>query len=231
VELQSQLSIFAKSLSELEETFNVLFKQALEKDPRHQVENAESVMKSRQQAYNADDSPVKGFYIYLHEMLDNYLGADEPNRVTIRQSLAKHKILVYHLPGYVGKAEKELDKSGDAKWLLRGLGAVSVLDGLEDIRDVYPALNKLYRTAERVGIEPDPYFKQVGAISNPEKTRDYSLPTRQILDEFKPYDDNYSDEQYKESSTRASEDNESEEKSMLMQIIEFVKGWFGSNGV
>jgi hypothetical protein len=231
MELQSQLSIHAKTLSELEETFNVLFRQALEKDHRHQSENTESVMRKRQQAYDADDSPLKSFYIYLPELLDNYLEADEPNRVTIRQSLAKHQTLVYHLLGYVGKAGKELDKSGDAKWLLRGLAAVSVLDGLEDIRDVYPSLNRLYRTAERVGKEPEPYFKQVAAISNPEKTRDFSLPTRQMLEEFKPYDDNYSDEQYKESSTRASEDNESEEKSMLMQIIEFVKGWFGGNRV
>lgn len=104
----------------------------------------------------------------LQIICEYYLDADGGQREIIRQSLAKYAALRDQLFSFLYHSAQMIEASGEPKWLRLGLAAASLENLTEDARETYGRLGHLFLTAVRAGINPVPYFKQVGELSSSE---------------------------------------------------------------
>jgi hypothetical protein len=117
---------------------------------------------------------------FLDENYETYLSANLNERKEIRQIIKDHdrseKDIVeddstptpfrYILRRYAYRAIKQLELTGAADWLTRGLTAISILDGISDRQDDKEQLARLFIAAEEKGLDPKPAFKLISEISS-----------------------------------------------------------------
>lgn len=104
----------------------------------------------------------------LERVSDFYLNASPEERVHVRKMMHEHEALHFQLFGFLYRATQMVEASESIMWLRLGLAAASIEDIEEDPRETYGRLGQLFRAAARVGIDPIPYFAEVGALSSPE---------------------------------------------------------------
>ena len=130
-------------------------------------------------------------YAEADELLDGlcpaYLAATESQRQASRAAVANKRGVLSALLRYIGRAAQHLRAAGNREWLLRGLAAASIDDGRPDWRDLLLALAELYVAAEQTGIDPQPAFAAVGALSNPQPAWTGATPMAEILARFHTY--------------------------------------------
>ncbi len=88
------------------------------------------------------------------------------------------------LNGYVGRATDQLASTGDTQWLMLALAAISIENLQIDYRDTYFTLGTLFIVAIEAGVNPVPYFEQVGNISDSHRTFAGSGSTCDFLTNF-----------------------------------------------
>jgi hypothetical protein len=127
----------------------------------------------------------KNVYRLLDENYEIYINAPADERNKIRQIVKdydrdeKHIYeggpisapFRYILNFYGSRAIKQMEETGDAVWVWRGLAAISILDGIHYRSDDEEHLARLYVAAEEKGIDPNPIFQLISEISNTEPTK------------------------------------------------------------
>jgi hypothetical protein len=104
----------------------------------------------------------------LHDLCSIYLQAPARQRSNMREAIGKDKDARRSLACYIAMAIEEFYSTGQPTWLVRGLVAISIEDLRRDFRDSFGELGLLYQYAVRAGIDPTPYFRAVGDLSNPQ---------------------------------------------------------------
>jgi hypothetical protein len=133
----------------------------------------------------------------IHEFLDNsfeiYLKATPESRKEIRQIIKDYDHeyppeggrspmpFRFWLGKYGIRPIKKLKATGDVIWLMRGLVAISILDGINYRPKDEEHLAHLYVTAEGKGIDPKPMFQEVSAISNNEPSKSGEISTSELI--------------------------------------------------
>ena len=116
--------------------------------------------------------------------MKSYLNATQEECDAIRVAFRINREFEDLLLGYVYKAADELLSTKDVRWLERGLVAASLENSGRDYRDTYTSLDKLYKAAKDVGIDPNPYFQEAASLASQEKPRGGSTPLSVLLDNY-----------------------------------------------
>ena len=87
----------------------------------------------------------------------------------------------YVLNGYSVRAIKQLEATGDVIWLMRGLVAISILDGIHYRPDDKEHLARLFVTAEEKGLNPKPIFQLISKISSNKPTKPGETSTSELI--------------------------------------------------
>lgn len=103
----------------------------------------------------------------LTELAKLYLASDSEQRKFIRAYFSGKEERLWELIIYVRRIAKLITSAEDIKWLRLGLAAASIEAGRWDFRDLIVSLVILRFAAERVGLEPLPFFDEIIEISNP----------------------------------------------------------------
>ncbi len=72
---------------------------------------------------------------------------------------------------YMRRVASSIGSSEDAPQLRLGLAAAAILQEREDYRDIMVSLAFLHHAARRAGLDPDPSFREVGALARSETER------------------------------------------------------------
>jgi hypothetical protein len=169
------LDTFKRQIIELEERFQQWI------DPIDRT-YSETIYKVNKDGYTLDDhkrevkeiaqsqiaqyDPYQDMYALLDQVCPIYLGASPQRRAEIRAAVSDKEGIRSGLINYVYRAAEQLQSPADKEWLRLGLAAVSIENGSMDIRDTLVALAELFVAAEKAGIDPKPYFREVAELSS-----------------------------------------------------------------
>ena len=134
-------------------------------------------------------------YKFLDNVYEMYLNASTDERQEIRHIIKEHHIdsedlregepipmpFSYLLNWYVIRAIKYLEATGQEIWLIRGLVAISMLDGIHYRPDDEEHLALLYVAAEERGINPKPIYQMIAKVSNNEPTKLGQVSTSELI--------------------------------------------------
>jgi hypothetical protein len=102
---------------------------------------------------------------WVKEVCSIYLNADDKEREDIREMFQDRDTQSF-LFAFTERASEQVKHSTSIEWLTLGLAALSIEDQRSDSRDTDLALWQLYRRAESVGINANPIFRRVAALSS-----------------------------------------------------------------
>jgi hypothetical protein len=136
----------------------------------------------KHQAQKAD--PTEVIFTFLGQEYEAYLNATQEECEAIRASFSINREFEDLLLDFVQKATINLRHTKDVKWLERGLVAASLENSGIDSRDTLLSLDDLYRAAEDVGIEANPYFQKAASLASGEKPRGGSTPLNILLNRY-----------------------------------------------
>lgn len=136
----------------------------------------------------ADQSSLSSADV-LHEQLNElcvrYLSMDDRERSELRRKVGNQKHLLWAFREHIAWAARRIQSPADAQHLHAGLAAASIEDARVDFRDTFMSLGELYIAAFNHGIEPLPYFREVGGLSNSKETPWKAFrSTRHVLEHF-----------------------------------------------
>ena len=156
----------------------------------------------RFQDSNESMSNIKDeIYEFLDENHGIYPNSNSEEREEIRELVKKHhtssetpKMLDLFLIGYVQRAAKQINLTGDKTWLLRGLVVASMENNLLDQRDSTFSLSYLYVMAEERKLDPKTVFQDIAAMSSDEISSGGIIPMSELMRNIpniahKTYDD------------------------------------------
>ena len=132
---------------------------------------------------------------FLDENFEMYLNATVDERKEIRQIIKDHDRsekdvheggplpapFRYVLNFYGVRAIKQIETTGDVIWLMRGLVAISILDGIHYRPDDKEHLARLFVAAEEKGLNPKPIFQVISEISSNEPTKPGETSTSELI--------------------------------------------------
>lgn len=130
------------------------------------------------------EGPHEELYLLFDVVCSKYLQGTPEERDTIRSFIQDNHSVLSALGRYVGKATDHLASTGDTQWLMLALAAISIENLQIDYRDTYYTLGTLFIIAVEAGVNPVPYFEQVGSISDTHKQFAGSGTTRDFLTNF-----------------------------------------------
>ena len=125
--------------------------------------------------------PMEMIHAFLVQEYEAYLNATQEECEAIRASFSINRDFEDLLLHYVYSAAEKLRSTTDVKWLERGLVAASLENSGRDYRDTLLSLNDLYRAAQDVGIDPNPYFQKAASLASQKKPRGGSTPLSILL--------------------------------------------------
>jgi hypothetical protein len=127
-------------------------------------------------------------YKFLDQNYEIYLNSDFDKREEIRELVKKHhtssetpKMLDLFLIGYVQQAAKQINLTGDKKWLTRGLVVASMENNLLDQRDSTFSLSCLYVMAEERKLDPKTAFQAIAEISSDKVSSGGIIPMSELI--------------------------------------------------
>ena len=169
-QLLPRIEDVGQRLSKWQAEVNVHFKQHFDFNRAAKAGFEKNLVGAAQLARTeAGDGPRDEAFELLDEVLDFYWSADETVRTQLREAIMEHRSLVHHCMSECGRARQNLEKTADAAWLRRGVGAASLTDLSTDYRDWYLALGELWVIAAQSGIDPFPVFADAARLSSREK--------------------------------------------------------------
>ena len=115
----------------------------------------------------SDEALVEDLDLFFDRLCGMYWGADSERRSEMRGLMEDHRRLLGNFQNYAGRTAKRLRRTGDPRFLLRGLAAVS-MDDDRSCQDYGFVLGQLYLAALTVGVEPSMYFKTAADMSSAE---------------------------------------------------------------
>ena len=108
------------------------------------------------------DSPLDKRFTELAEL---FLASTFEQQQLIRDFFEDQNDLLWYLTLYVRRVAKLINTREDVRWLRLGLAIASVENRRLDFRDTLASLVILRFAAQRVGINPTPYFNEIIKIS------------------------------------------------------------------
>lgn len=131
----------------------------------------------------------------LDEYYETYLNATVDERKEIRQIIKEYdrsEKYVYEggpLPNplrcvlnrYGIRAIKQIETTGNVIWLMRGLVAISILNGIHYQPDDKEHLARLFVAAEEKGLNPKPVFQLISEISSNEPSKPGEISTSELI--------------------------------------------------
>jgi hypothetical protein len=135
---------------------------------------------------------IKKFYNFLDQNYEVYSNGSVEQCAEIRATVNQcyyldtrdgiHRFLENLLLRHAERVTKEINLSGDRKWLLRGLVAMSMENSGVDFRDTLIHLADLYIAAEHKITIPGQDFKKTAKISSHEKPRGGETPVSEMME-------------------------------------------------
>jgi len=110
--------------------------------------------------------PQRELMDVLDAVCDVYLEADDSGRGAIRGAFNGKDRVLAALETTISRAADAIASTGERQWLRRGLAAASILDVRLDPQDIHVSLGHLYRAAALAGLDPQPVFAEVAALSS-----------------------------------------------------------------
>jgi hypothetical protein len=108
----------------------------------------------------------------LDDICTAYRTGNDQQRVALRSMVRKTPLVCDHLlEPYLTWVASERGQAAFSNVLEAALTAVSITGGFGDSRDTLLWLDSLWTTAEQHGIDPQPVFKEIAALSDTEETR------------------------------------------------------------
>jgi hypothetical protein len=127
----------------------------------------------------------------LHALLDElcpaYLRGTSDERAAVRAAVAAKRTMPDRVRGYAHVRARSIRSPEDVETLRVALSAMSIENCAMDYRDTLLALAEIYVRAERAGIDPQPHFEAVAAVSSSERPRGGRTPLAQMLPVFHTY--------------------------------------------
>jgi hypothetical protein len=120
-------------------------------------------------------------------MCSEYLSATPQEREQCRSLIRERETILAYLLGYVHSAAKRVSTTKEIEDLRRGLAAASIEDCTCDYRDFLMALASLWVAAERVGIDPQPHFREMASLSSEKQPQGGSTPVAEMMNNFQDY--------------------------------------------
>lgn len=132
-------------------------------------------------------------YEFLDDTYELYLNTTNENRKEIRQIIKDYDHedtpeggygpapFRFWLDKYTIRPIKKLKATGDKIWLMRGLVAISILDGINYKPNDEEHLARLYVAAENSGMDPKPIFEKISAISSIEPNKSGEASMSEII--------------------------------------------------
>ena len=130
---------------------------------------------------------------FLGENYQVYLSASTDEQKNIRKIIKEHNRndivegdplsgpLSSILWQYSSRARRQLETSGNDIWLIRGLVAISILDGIHYRPDDEIQLARLFVVAEEKGLNPRPVFQLISELSSNEPTELGEISTSRLI--------------------------------------------------
>ena len=110
--------------------------------------------------------PQRELVEVLDVVCDAYLEADTGGCGAIRGAFNGKDRVLAALETTISRAADAIASTGELQWLRRGLAAASILDVRLDPQDIHVSLGHLYRAAALAGLDPQPVFAEVAALSS-----------------------------------------------------------------
>lgn len=131
--------------------------------------------------------PVLEMDAFFNKLCAAYLSMSQQMRLQIRNIIAGKSGLQSGLVGYASRQAEQIKSKNDSQILRLGLAAISIENCANDFRDVLIALAELYVSAEKVGIDPLPYFNDISTLSSTERPTGGDVSTSEMLRKFYGY--------------------------------------------
>lgn len=98
-----------------------------------------------------------------HALVESFCAAPEKDRWEARARLSRSAKL--SMLGYAWQMAEDAVSCRDPGLIPDGLAALSIEDGEQDLRDTVVRMALLYRSAEKLGIDPGPMFARVAELA------------------------------------------------------------------
>jgi hypothetical protein len=115
---------------------------------------------------------------FFESVCEEYLDACAADRERCRALFHRRADRLALLEGCAGRFVERLRSTRDARWLSLALGAVSLENFCRDLRDDLLRLADWWVIAEELGIDPEPRFERVAAISSDAPFDTFGYATR-----------------------------------------------------
>jgi hypothetical protein len=116
----------------------------------------------------AGEDLARELFGFLDQLCDGYLAEKLPhNRAKLRADVGHSPDLLEAVWSYAWQGAELLRSGDDGQRLERALAAVSIDDLRADVEQVDALLARLWLAAVRAGLDPQPAFEAVAAVSNP----------------------------------------------------------------
>ena len=195
MEVSAQLEAFRKRLKtldgrleawqtqvkvEIEAEFAKLNKTGQMSDATYQQEAARVALA------RAGDGPRRELNGAIDELCNLYLKSEASQRGTIRSLVQENQHIFHDLWGYVRRAAEQVRGGGGELWCRFGLAVVSIEDLLGDFTDTVEGLKDLRQAAVEHGVNPEPLFNEVAALSSSKVNEGREFSTQEFLKNFDP---------------------------------------------
>ena len=151
------------------------------------IENYRNALQKFESQLREQQDLIGELFDFLDNNFETYINATQEQRREIRISInncymvsdrgSVTRFMEDLLMKYLDeRIRKNLRKTGDKIWLLRGLVAISLENCGVDYRDTLRQLVYLYIAAEDKGIDPEEDFQSIAKISSQEEPRGGSAP-------------------------------------------------------
>jgi hypothetical protein len=124
---------------------------------------------------------------FLYDNYELYYTATAEECQKIRESIGINREFEDFLLSYAQDIANRIHSAEDVALLKRGLVALSLENCGRDFRDTLITLADLYVSAESVGIDPKPLFREMAENSSKERPRGGSTPVSEILGKLDTY--------------------------------------------
>lgn len=152
-------------------------------DPNNYEESlASAVAKARGPEY---PELIKSLAGMLFDLFSEYAVAEQGIRYEIELLFNDKNHLTTYLSTFPAYSSEQFKKTGIVQWLRVGLIAALIEDGRTDSRDTWVGLGQLYCVAEKSGLEPFQYFREIGMLRSSETEQfDIAYSGSGILSDF-----------------------------------------------
>ena len=133
------------------------------------------------------DDDLDRVTLFLNDNYDVYYTAAPDDCLKTRDAIGINREFEDFLLSYSQDIANRIHSIDDVVLLKRGLVALSLENCGRDDRDTWITLADLYVSAENVGIDPKPLFKEMAKISGKERPRGGSTPLSEVLMNFDSY--------------------------------------------